>query len=71
MVKTTTDEDCNDNKLSDCVVKGYHAMAIDEKRKFFPVLKWNTEALVTQIWFPGVHSDVGEDMMNRVCQILL
>ena len=58
-VKTTTDEDYKDNKLPGCVVKGYHAIAIDEKRKFFPVLKWNAEARVTQTWFPGVHSDVG------------
>ena len=58
-VKTTTDEDFNDNQLPDCVVKGYHAMAIDEKRKFFPVLEWNAEVRVTQMWFPGVHSDVG------------
>lgn len=34
-------------------------MAIDEKRKFFPVLKWNNEARVNQTWFSGVHSDVG------------
>jgi uncharacterized protein (DUF2235 family) len=58
-VKTTTDEDFNDHKLPDCVVAGYHAMAIDEKRKFFPVLKWNNEARVKQTWFSGVHSDVG------------
>jgi uncharacterized protein (DUF2235 family) len=58
-VKTTTDEDFNDNKLPKCVVKGYHAMAIDEKRKFFPVLKWNSEVRVNQMWFSGVHSDVG------------
>ena len=58
-VKTTTDEDFNDNKLPDCVLKGYHAIAIDEKRKFFPVLKWHAESRVTQAWFPGVHSDVG------------
>jgi uncharacterized protein (DUF2235 family) len=58
-VKTTTDEDFSDNKLPDCVVAGYHAMAIDEKRKFFPVLKWHPEARVTQTWFSGVHSDVG------------
>ena len=58
-VKTTTDEDYNDNQLPKCVVKGYHAMAIDEKRKFFPVLEWNAEERVTQTWFPGVHSDVG------------
>ena len=58
-VKTTTDEDYNDNKLPDCVVKGYHAMAIDEKRKLFPVLDWAVDGRVTQRWFPGVHCDVG------------
>ena len=58
-VKTTTDEDFNDHNLPKCVIAGYHAMAIDEKRKFFPVLKWNPEERVRQRWFPGVHSDVG------------
>ena len=58
-VKTTTDDDFNDNDLPKCVVAGYHAMAIDEKRKFFPVLKWNAEVRVRQTWFSGVHSDVG------------
>lgn len=58
-VKTTTDEDFNDYKLPACVVKGYHAMAIDEKRTFFPVLKWDAEERANQIWFSGVHSDVG------------
>lgn len=58
-VKTTTDEDFNDNKLPKCVIAGYHAMAIDEKRKFFPVLKWNKNTRVKQTWFSGVHSDVG------------
>lgn len=58
-VKTTTDEDFNDKKLPDCVVSGYHAMAIDEKRKFFPVLKWDADSRVTQYCFAGVHSDVG------------
>ncbi|MDJ0621782.1 MAG: DUF2235 domain-containing protein [Desulfocapsaceae bacterium] len=58
-VKTTTDEDYDDNKLPDCVVAGYHAMAIDEKRKFFQVLRWNKNDRVNQTWFAGVHSDVG------------
>ena len=58
-VKTTTDKDFNDHKLPACVVAGYHAMAIDEKRKFFPVLKWNNDSRVRQVWFAGVHSDVG------------
>lgn len=58
-VKTTSDSDFNDNDLPGCVVAGYHAMAIDEKRKLFPVLKWNAEVRVSQTWFSGVHSDVG------------
>lgn len=58
-IKTTTDEDFNDLTLPACVVKGHHAMAIDEKRTFFPVLKWDAENRVNQVWFPGVHADVG------------
>ena len=42
-VKTTSDPDFDDHKLP----------------KFFPVLKWNKNARVTQTWFCGVHSDVG------------
>jgi uncharacterized protein (DUF2235 family) len=58
-VKTTTDADFNDKKLPSAVVAGYHAMAIDEKRKFFPILKWNRNPRARQVWFAGVHSDVG------------
>jgi len=58
-VKTTNDPDFNDYKLPNGVVAGYHAMAIDEQRKFFPVLKWNADSRARQVWFAGVHSDVG------------
>jgi uncharacterized protein (DUF2235 family) len=58
-VKTTNDPDFHDKKLPACVAAGYHAMAIDEKRKLFPVLKWNNNAKARQLWFAGVHSDVG------------
>ena len=58
-VKMTNDPDFNDNKLPECVIRGYHAIAIDEKRKFFPVLRWNSNIRVKQTWFCGVHSDVG------------
>ena len=42
----------------------YHAIAIDEKRKKFPVCLWEESHLtpdqnVVQAWFAGVHSDVG------------
>jgi len=47
------------DKLPRAVIAGYHAMAIDEKRAFFPVLKWNANKKARQVWFAGVHSDVG------------
>lgn len=58
-VKTTNDQNFNDRKLPGAVHAGYHAMAIDEKRTLFPVLKWNSNKRVRQLWFAGVHSDVG------------
>jgi uncharacterized protein (DUF2235 family) len=58
-VKATNVEDYHDSQLSQNVISGYHAMSIDERRKFFPVLKWDNDARVLQVWFAGVHSDVG------------
>ena len=58
-VKATNDEDYDDNRLAPNVLHGYHAMAIDERRKPFPVLKWRKERRVLEVWFAGVHSDVG------------
>jgi uncharacterized protein (DUF2235 family) len=53
----------SDMKLSESILYGYHALSIDEKRfKFRPVL-WDEPAgngqTIEQVWFPGVHSDVG------------
>ena len=58
-VKSTLDPDYDDHDLPGQVAAGYHAMSIDEKRKFFPVLKWNQDKRIDQTWFSGVHSDVG------------
>ncbi|MFK8014990.1 MAG: DUF2235 domain-containing protein [Gammaproteobacteria bacterium] len=58
-VKATNDADYNDNLLSRNVVAGYHAMAVDERRKFFPILRWKKEQRVREMWFSGSHSDVG------------
>lgn len=48
----------------------YHAISIDEKRKDFPVTLWNQSNLGTgqtmeQVWFAGVHSNVGGWYDNR------
>ena len=53
-----------DQKLNDQVTFGYHAISIDEKRKKFPVSLWDENDIssgqtIKQVWFAGVHSDVG------------
>jgi uncharacterized protein (DUF2235 family) len=58
-VKATNDPDYHDRKLPTNVVAGYHAMAIDERRKSFPILRWNKDPRALETWFAGAHSDVG------------
>ena len=53
-----------DDRLNEDVPNAYQAIAIDEKRKKFSVSIWDETALtphqnVQQVWFAGVHSDVG------------
>jgi uncharacterized protein (DUF2235 family) len=44
---------------------GRHALSIDERRSFFKPLIWKPSANeevkgdLRQVWFPGVHSDIG------------
>ncbi len=56
------DLDCPD-------VVAYHAMAIDENRAFFPLTRLSRAGLVfdklREVWFRGVHSDVGGGNGNR------
>ncbi len=54
----------HDDTLNPDVKYGCHALAIDEKRKDFPPSLWDEssrtpEQTIEQVWFPGVHSDVG------------
>jgi uncharacterized protein (DUF2235 family) len=53
-----------DDRLNKDVEHAYHAISIDEKRKKFAVSLWEENDLapnqnVVQVWFAGVHSDVG------------
>lgn len=44
------------------VQKAYHAVSVDERRNEFPATLWTNPSpaqLVEQIWFAGVHGDVG------------
>ncbi len=51
----------HDEELPEIVENAYHGMSLDECRTKFPVMKWreNGTTKLTQIWFAGVHSDVG------------
>jgi uncharacterized protein (DUF2235 family) len=53
----------HDVELSRSVRYAYHAVAIDERRSQFAPTLWNTkpeeDQVVEQVWFPGVHSNIG------------
>ena len=54
----------HDTALSDRIKYARHAVAIDEKRGSFTPTLWNTDKVrdahhLKQLWFPGVHADVG------------
>jgi uncharacterized protein (DUF2235 family) len=48
-----------DTKLSSMVDHGFHAMALDERRRDFPVTRWDADKRIEEVWFVGAHSDVG------------
>ncbi len=52
-----------DRDLSPRVAQACHALALDEQRLSFEPMLWNErggkEQRIKQIWFPGVHADVG------------
>ncbi|NUN15247.1 MAG: DUF2235 domain-containing protein [Myxococcales bacterium] len=50
-------------RLSESVENAYHALALDDERKAFLPVLWDSEHLpyqrVRQVWFAGMHTDVG------------
>jgi uncharacterized protein (DUF2235 family) len=49
----------HDQALGRKVEHAYHAVSIDEKRKAFQPTLWDPDPRAVQIFFAGVHSDVG------------
>ncbi|MGI9251868.1 MAG: DUF2235 domain-containing protein [Pseudohongiellaceae bacterium] len=54
----------HDTRLNKEVSNAYHAIALDEVRKDFPPCLWDEDniskgQIMEQVWFAGVHSDVG------------
>lgn len=59
----------HDTSLNDEVHFACHAVAIDEKRESFEPTLWKVTPenrdRIKQVWFPGVHSDVGGGYKDR------
>lgn len=52
----------HDTELSESVEHARHALALDERRQTFSPTLWTRQwpgQTVKQVWFPGVHGDVG------------
>lgn len=57
----------NIDEVAECVEHCFHAMAMDERRETFGVTRLDPEhrrANVHEVWFRGVHSDVGGGNRN-------
>lgn len=48
-----------DEFLPGNVKAAYHAISIDERRKQFDITRFRANQKVREVWFAGVHSDVG------------
>lgn len=48
-----------DQKLSDRVGWGLHAVSVDEMRRDFAPTLWEARDQIKQVWFAGAHADVG------------
>lgn len=61
----------HDTEISPIVRVNLHALAIDENRGTFEASVWrlspfrDSRSITEQVWFPGVHSDVGGGYINR------
>jgi uncharacterized protein (DUF2235 family) len=60
----------HDTRLSSIVAHALHVLAVDERRRTFSPTLWEEEpdgfnGVVEQVWFPGVHSDVGGGYADR------
>jgi hypothetical protein len=53
------DFDLADTDLNPKVLNGYHALSADEDRANFAPTYWTPRHNITQVIFPGCHSDVG------------
>jgi uncharacterized protein (DUF2235 family) len=54
----------HNHRIFDCVLAGYHALALDETRAAYAPERWEADETgvpheMEQVWFSGSHADVG------------
>jgi uncharacterized protein (DUF2235 family) len=56
-----------DRKLSTIVKRGFHAIAVDERRADFTPTLWDADPRIVQVLFPGAHGDIGGGYVATEC----
>ncbi len=59
----------HDHNIGPHVLRGYHALALDETRRAYDPELWVTDGMrkgeVEQVWFRGTHGDIGGQLGGR------
>ena len=60
----------HNHRISDCVLAGYHALALDETRAAYAPERWEADETgapheMEQVWFSGSHADVGGHLLGH------
>lgn len=60
----------HNHRISDCILAGYHALALDETRAAYAPERWETDEEgarheMQQVWFSGSHADVGGHLLGE------
>ena len=60
----------HNHRMSDCVLAGYHALALDETRAAYAPERWEADETgapheMEQVWFSGSHADVGGHLLGQ------
>ncbi|OLF52951.1 DUF2235 domain-containing protein [Pseudomonas chlororaphis] len=67
-VGSSLKEDPDEHRLELYAERGYHAMSLDEQRASFRLLRFGLpqtkSQVLEEVWFAGVHSDVGGGYLN-------
>ncbi len=62
-------KDYHDGKRASNVKWIYHAMATDERRKWYGAMQYEPMPRIVQTWFSGVHKDVGGGYPADECEL--